>query len=294
MLVAPVIGATKSVGAVTLMSHRAGRRLGVRDVALAERLARRIGTAVERMRLSAERVALARTLQRALLPDAIPAIDGLALQARYLGAGELGQIGGDFYDVIEDENGSVTLAIGDVCGKGAHAAGVAAMARHTLRAAAFLGQPPAAMLATLHTALQRHSSSAELCTVCLVTIAPGPDGARLEIALAGHPPPLRVGPEGAVAQVGVPGLLLGVRGEARPGLAQMRLERGETLILYTDGVTDAGRPYDALGEDGLIELVRGAAGLSLAGLIEHIEQAALARSGGAPRDDIALLAVRLP
>jgi PAS domain S-box-containing protein len=284
VLIAPVIGATRTVGAVTLMSNEAGRRLGARDLAVLERLAR----------LSAERVALARTLQRALRPDEIPASAALTLEARYLGAGELNQIGGDFYDVIEREGGSVVLAIGDVCGKGAHAAGVAAMARHTLRAAAFTGQSPAAMLATVHMALRRHSTGAELCTVCLASIAPDADGAVIEIALAGHPPPLQVSAAGDVRQVGVPGTLLGIPGDARSGVMRAILAHGETLILYTDGVIDAGRPSAPLGERGLLDLVRGAAALSLPSLLERIEQVALARSGGTPRDDIALLAARLP
>jgi PAS domain S-box-containing protein len=95
IVVTPIVGAGSTIGAVTLMSVAAGRRLLRGDVAIAERLARRIGTAVERSRLTTERIALARTLQRALLPSAVPVIEGIELDARYLAAGELKVVGGD-------------------------------------------------------------------------------------------------------------------------------------------------------------------------------------------------------
>jgi serine phosphatase RsbU (regulator of sigma subunit) len=149
------------------------------------------------------------------------------------------------------------------------------------------------MLATLQIALQQHSASAELCTVCLVAVTPHPDRAELEIALAGHPAPIIVAADGRVRHVGVHGTLLGLPGEVRPGLASATLAADETMILYTDGVTEAGRPNRSLGDDGLAEAARNARAVTLARLLEHIERVALDRSAGTPRDDLALLALRL-
>ena len=292
VVVVPIVGAAAIVGAVSLVSFAGGRRLGAVDLAIAERLARRIGTAVERARLNTERAELARTLQRALLPGALPAIPGIELEARYLAAGEVNEVGGDFYDVIDAGRDAVILVIGDVCGKGARAAGVTALARHTLRAAAIVGQPLEAMLVTLHEALQRHSTQAELCTVCLAEVAPRATAAHVTIALAGHPPPLIIDRDGAARYVGTPGTLLGVTGSVRPGLARIGLERGETLLLYTDGVIDAGRPDNQLGEQGLLDLISGIRVASLADLLERVERIALERSGGVSRDDLALLGLR--
>ncbi|HEY5046044.1 MAG TPA: SpoIIE family protein phosphatase [Solirubrobacteraceae bacterium] len=243
--------------------------------------------------LSVERAQIAHTLQRALLPETLPPIDGVEIETLYAAAGELNEVGGDFYDVFDYGDARTLLVIGDVCGKGPRAAGVTALARHTLRAGAIGGQSPAEMLATLHQALLRQPPGADLCTVCLIMLVRERDSARLTIALAGHPPPLLIRAGGEVEQVGRSGTVLGVVNPVRIEESEIALAAGETLLLYTDGVIEAGRPSRLLGEDGLHELCAAAPGLPLARFLEHIEQTALARAQGRLRDDIALLALRL-
>jgi serine phosphatase RsbU (regulator of sigma subunit) len=185
------------------------------------------------------------------------------------------------------------LLIGDVCGKGPRAAGVTALARHTLRAAAIGGQSPTEMLATLHQALMRQPPGADLCTVCLIALAREEHSARLTIALAGHPPPLLIRHGGEVEQVGHSGTVLGVVDPLRIEESEITLAAGETLLLYTDGVIEAGRPDRLLGEDGLLALCAAAPELPLKRFLEHIERTALERAQGRLRDDIALLALRV-
>jgi PAS domain S-box-containing protein len=297
VIIVPMVGATGPIGAITLVSSESTRRLSPADLALAERLARRAGTAVENARLYTERTRIAHTLQQALLPESLPAIPGAELQARYCAAGELNEVGGDFYDVFDYSAGGWMLVIGDVCGKGPRAAGVTALARHTLRAAAMSGQPPKEMLETLHRALRRQPPGADLCTVCLVTMTLDPQRtphrAHLTIALAGHPPPLLVASNGVARQIGLHGTLLGMFDPIRIGEEEAELQTGQTLLLYTDGVPDAGRAGKRLGEDGLIALCTQASQHTLDGLLEQIEQTALRRAGGKLHDDIALLALRL-
>ena len=170
-------GAGATLGAITLVSSDSLRRLTHNDLALAERLGRRAGTAVESARLYTERTRIAKVLEAALLPESLPEIPGVEIEGLYHAAGELNDAGGDFYDVLPYGPGRWMLVIGDVCGKGPRAAGVTALARHTLRAAAILGLRPAAMLSTLHEALRRQPVGADLCTVCLVTLEPRPTGA---------------------------------------------------------------------------------------------------------------------
>src|SRR5665213_886710 len=243
--------------------------------------------------LAEERARIAHTLQRALLPESLPEIAGVEVETLYAAAGELNEVGGDFYDVFDYDDTRSLFVIGDVCGKGPRAAGVTALARHTLRAAAIGGQSAAEMLATLHQALLRQPPGADLCTVCLIMLVREEDGARLTIALAGHPPPLLIGREGNVEQVGRSGTVLGVVDPVSIEEAEIEIAAGETLLLYTDGVIEAGRPSRLLGEQGLLELCGTAPGLSLAAFLENIEAAALARTEGQLRDDIALLALRL-
>jgi PAS domain S-box-containing protein len=298
VIIVPMVGATGPIGAITLVSAESMRRLSPGDLALAERLGRRAGTAVENARLYTERSRIAQTLQQALLPESLPEILGLEVHARYCAAGELNEVGGDFYDVFDYGPDRWMLAIGDVCGKGPRAAGVTALARHTLRAAAMSGQSPTEMLETLHSALRRQPPGADLCTVCLVVAQhAGADrhaGAEthLTVALAGHPPPLLVDRDGQAKPIGRPGTLLGVLDPIEIVETKAELADGETLLLYTDGVTDAGRPNVELGEAGLIELCRQAPRLDLDGLLEYIEDVALEHAKLGLRDDLALLGLR--
>jgi serine phosphatase RsbU (regulator of sigma subunit) len=293
VIIVPMIGAAGTIGAITLVSSESARKLSPADLALAERLARRAGTAVENARLYTERSRIAHTLQQALLPESLPDVPGAEIEARYCAAGKLNEVGGDFYDVLEHGAERWMLMIGDVCGKGPRAAGVTALARHTLRAAAMSGQTAPRMLETLHRALRLQPPGADLCTVCLVTMERTPARARLKVALAGHPPPLLIDPNGQARPIGRPGTLLGVFDSIEVTETGAELRPGETLLLYTDGVPEAGRPGIQLGEDGLVELCRKAPTLSLGELLEQIEHAALERAEESLRDDLALLGVRL-
>jgi PAS domain S-box-containing protein len=293
VIIVPMIGATGALGAITLVSSESMRRLTAADLGVAERLGRRAGTAVENARLYTERTHIAHTLQRALLPESLPAVPHAEIEARYCAAGELNEVGGDFYDMFEHGADSWMLVIGDVCGKGPRAAGVTALARHTLRAASMGGQSATEMLATLHRALRRQPPGADLCTACLVTVAPASEHLRLTVTLAGHPPPILIDTHGDVRQIGQPGTLLGVLDPIDVAECEDELCAGETLLLYTDGIPEAGRGEEVLGERGLIELCRKAPRLTLAQLLEHIEHVALAHAEGSLRDDLALLGMRM-
>ncbi len=294
VIIVPLAAPTRTLGAITLVSSESSRRLTEADLGLAVRLGRRAGTAVENARLYTERTRIAHTLQRALLPESLAEIPGVEVQTLYSAAGELNEVGGDFYDVFDYDENRTVLVIGDVCGKGPRAAGVTALARHTLRASAIDGRSPAEMLTTLHQALLRQPPGADMCTVCLIVLTRAErHEVRLTIALAGHPPPLLISPEGRVTEVGRSGTILGVVDPLNINESEIALRAGETLLLYTDGVTEAGRPDRMLGEDGLLELCASAPELALAGFLEHIEHAALARAQGLLRDDIALLALRI-
>ncbi len=293
VIIVPMIGATGALGAITLVSSESMRRLTAADLGVAERLGRRAGTAVENARLYTERTRIAHTLQRALLPESLPEVPETEIEARYCAAGELNEVGGDFYDVFEHDADSWMLVIGDVCGKGSRAAGVTALARHTLRAASMGGQSSTEMLQTLHRALRRQPPGADLCTACLVMVTPASERLRLTVTLAGHPPPMLIDAAGKARQIGRTGTLLGVLDPIDVAEREEELRAGETLLLYTDGIPEAGHSGEALGERGVIELCHRAPQLTLAGLLEYIEHAALEHAEGSLRDDLALLGMRM-
>jgi PAS domain S-box-containing protein len=293
VIIVPMIGADRIIGAITLVSSGSDRRLSSDDLPLAERLARRAGTAVENARLYTERSRIAHTLQQALLPESLPAVPGAEVSARYRAAGELNEVGGDFYDLFEAGGGAWMLVIGDVCGKGPRAAGITALARHTLRAAALSGCSPTQMLQMLNRALLLQPDDADLCTVCLIRYERAGDPGELQIALAGHPQPLLIDRDGESRPLGRPGTLLGVLDPIRMYEVSEPIGPDQTLLLYTDGVPEARQGDDLLGEEGLRQLCRQAPRLSLSGLLDHIERGALAHADGSLRDDLALLALRL-
>ena len=140
-------------GTLSLASAESGRRFEQADVQLAEELAARAGMAIDNARLYTERSRIAHTLQVKLLPERLPVIARTSMAARYRAAGELNEVGGDFYDVFQRSATEWALVVGDVSGKGAEAAAVTALARYTLRAAALEEGPPSGALRRLNTAL---------------------------------------------------------------------------------------------------------------------------------------------
>jgi PAS domain S-box-containing protein len=293
VIIVPLAAPARTLGAITLASSESLRRLSQADLALAERLGRRAGTAVESARLYTERSRIATMLEAALLPESLPEIPGADLASLYRAAGELNDVGGDFYDVLAYGEDRWLLVIGDVCGKGPRAAAVTALARYTLRTAAMLDLTPTAMLDTLHRALRHQPSGSDLCTVCLATLDLGGNRARLTVTLAGHPPPLIIDADGGHRQVGTPGTLLGVLDPIEISEVEVDIEPGQTLLLYTDGLPEADRAGAQLGEQELFESDVERPDPSLVGLLTQIERAALRRANGRLRDDIAMLALRL-
>lgn len=239
----------------------------------------------ERARRRSERTT--RTLQESLLPASLPAIGECELAVRFHPAGgEL--VGGDFYDVYETGPGRWAIVLGDVCGKGAAAASMSAMARWTLRNHDQVSVQPADALRALNTAMLRQGSRGRFITIACVALETTPDGAWATVACAGHPPPIVVPAVGDPEPVQADGDLLGIWPAIRLRSAEVRLRPGDSLVLYTDGVTDQGPELRPPPREALRGRPAGANADQLAGILEH-----LARSGGGShRDDIAILAVR--
>jgi PAS domain S-box-containing protein len=292
-ITAPLRARGRTLGAITFVGAESNRRLTGEDVDLVEELARRAGLSVDNARLYTERSRIAHTLQAELLPSRLPAIPGVRVAVRYRAAGELNEVGGDFYDVFERRSGGWAFEIGDVSGKGAEAAAVTALARHTVRTASLQPASPSELLGTLNDALLGQRAGSEFCTVCLAGLTLSGGRGELTVALGGHPPALVLRTDGRVEAHGEAGTLLGVF--ADPTLHETRtvLGPGDTVLLYTDGVTEAGPVGHEIGDAGLAALLAGMRGLSPDQIVDAVEQAAVDAQDGHPRDDIALVAFAL-
>jgi PAS domain S-box-containing protein len=207
-------------------------------LALFEDLARRAALALDNARLYAERDQVARTLQRSLLPGALPDVPGVELAGRYLAAGEGNEVGGDFYDCFAVREGEWALVIGDVCGKGAEAATLTALARYTIRAAAQHTADPRAVLGELNEALLRQQLGYRFCTVLYASLIPRGSRVSACMATGGHPLPLVLRADGTVDTAGSPGSLLGILEDPDLSQTQVELGPGDALVLVTDGVTE--------------------------------------------------------
>ena len=200
VIIAPLRARTRTFGTITLANSSSSRLFDQADVQLAEELARRAATAIDNARLYTERTHIAHTLQARLLPARLPEIPGAVLAARYRAAGELNEVGGDFYDVFPRSSAEWAMVVGDVSGKGPEAAAITALARYTLRAGALDDDAPEKALRRLNVAMRTHDDSAQFATAALAYLSTAGDGQiNVRLSLAGHPPAMVVRHDGTVA-----------------------------------------------------------------------------------------------
>ncbi|HEY6891836.1 MAG TPA: GAF domain-containing SpoIIE family protein phosphatase [Solirubrobacter sp.] len=289
-MLVPLKARGRIIGIVVFVSLDAARRYDMDDLLLAEDLARRAALALDNARLYEDLGGVARALQAALLPQRLPDLVGVELAARFRPAGDGSLIGGDFYDVLPFEGG-VDLVIGDVTGKGARAAALTSLVRHTVRTAARYEERPSRVLDVVNRTLisERSERGGRYCTVAFCRLELN-GSARATICCAGHPMPMVMRGSGGVDHVGSPGSVLGWVDDPKLLDIDFELAPHESLVLFTDGVTEARTTGDAYGLSGLESLLRAAAGDDAAGVAARVDQAAAL--AGERRDDVAVLVAR--
>ena len=290
-MIVPMTAAGRVIGTITLTTFE--RVYDDADALVAEDFGLRAGAAIENARLYHAASEIAAALQTSLLPPHLPEIPGALLAAAYHPARMGLEVGGDFYDVFSTAEGQWYLVIGDVCGKGAEAAAVTALARYTLRTAAARRRSPAAILRWVGEAmLHQHAAGGRFCTIACAHVDLARSPARVTVSCGGHPLPVLRRGSGAVEMLGTPGTLLGLDPDPELQERTTDLRPGDSLVLYTDGLTEARAPSGMWGEAELCAAVRAAPGNGPAGLVDSLVASAL---GGrsAPRDDLAVLALKL-
>src|SRR3954452_15647017 len=206
-IVVPLAVRSRTLGALSLLRMQDDTPYDQSDLLLAETLGRRAALALENARLYASTRHIARTLQQSLLPRAMPEIPCVHLAARYRAAAEGQDVGGDFYDAFEIGERRWGIAVGDVCGKGAEAAALTALARYTIRAVGDRG--PAAVMSLLNEAVLRDQGVDErFLTALFAELRHGDDEVLLDIAAGGHPAPFVVRADGTIEGVAVQGPLV--------------------------------------------------------------------------------------
>jgi PAS domain S-box-containing protein len=295
MTVLPIRGPDRVLGVLTLV-HDRHRAVDPADLATATEVSQRAGLALDNARLYEEQRQLAQELQRSML-TAPPEPDHAEIVVRYLPAAEAVRVGGDWYDAFVQPDGATTLVIGDVVGHDISAAASMGQLRSILRGIAVTGDVgPAGLLAQLDAAmtqLQLHTYA----TAALARFEQSREDlargiTRMRWANAGHPPPLIIHPDGTVAELATwrGDLMLGVDPGTRRSESVISLDRGTTVLLYTDGLIER---RDSVLDDGMERLRSAAAELAHRPLPELCDRLIERLVDGRPEDDVALVAIRL-
>jgi serine phosphatase RsbU (regulator of sigma subunit) len=276
------------LGVMTLVTAESRRKLTMEDLSLAEQLARRAAVAVENARLHTTLSEIAGTLQKGLLPDEPPEVPGWEIAALYRpsGSGDRLDVGGDFYEVFDTDEGWFAL-IGDVTGKGVNAAAMTSLMRYGARFTSRLEPQPVAILGRLNEFLTRRPRDS-LCTVLCAQLG---DGA-VNLSSAGHPPAMIVAPDGGIREAPASGPLLGAFSDPHWPEQLVPIGADELMLMYTDGVTESAGDGGRFGLARLRALLSERAGSSPAEVLAGLDRALADFISGSPRDDIAALALR--
>ncbi|GAA3465689.1 SpoIIE family protein phosphatase [Nonomuraea roseola] len=230
----PLLAAGRALGALRFSFTRP-QKISQEDGVFLEALAGQCALAVERATLFEREHKTAETLQRSLLPDRLPVVKGLELAQRFRSGSRHVQVGGDWYDAFVLQDGRVAAVVGDVMGKGVKAAAGMGRIRNAMRALALTNPPPAAVLGGLDRVFDATEEEEQVTTLAYMVVEPGTGEGTL--ALAGHPPPVLVSPQGtAVLCDAEPGTPLGWPTTRK----QFRfvVPPGHTAVLYSDGLVE--------------------------------------------------------
>lgn len=292
----PLEARNRIIGWLTL-GRPAGEPLRRERLMVAEAVARRAALAIDNARAHTELQEIGRSLQRSLLPAVLPDIPGVDIGVGYEPTGEFNDAGGDFYDIFGLGPGRWAFMVGDVCGVGPEAAAVAGMSRHTVRALMRAGIPIAPTLERLNAAISDEGLRGRFITlVCGTLEVTSASRFRVRLVCAGHPPPFLVtrGRPGVPARrVGRSQALLGVLDAVDYIEEEVTVERGDRLVVVTDGVLER-RAGDTMFEEAGVEAVL-ATGIDVGAQVvaDRLLRAVADFSAVPPSDDMAVLVLDL-
>jgi serine phosphatase RsbU (regulator of sigma subunit) len=283
-------------GRVVGVLHASSRQADVfdqDDADFLQSIADSLAVTIDRTRIFDQRDRMATALERALLPMSLPHVPGFEVATMYRPSHFGDEVGGDFYDVF-GEGDVWYLAIGDVCGKGPEAAAIMGMTRIALRSLAREDdrRPLPEVLELLNGFLLESDLMGDrFCTVCVARLEVSNAGGTVTTCLAGHPPPFVVRSNGALEALGRPGSLLGLFDDVSLHETRTELDRGDSLALFTDGVTELSVERPEEGEQLFRSSLLAAAMEDAAGIVKTVERSLLDPRGEL-RDDAALIVAK--
>ena len=288
--VLPLVTPAEAFGTLTLLSLDPTRPLAQEGVDAAMTVTAQAALAIDNARLYQQQKDFAETMQRSLLPRALPDAPGLEVGHVYESAARV-DVGGDVYDFLTLDDGRLAVVVGDVLGKGIAAAADMAMARFSFRALARSHPEPSEFLAEVNEVVVEEIEPAKFITLLYVLV--DPVSGEVACASAGHPPLRVVRADGEVSPISAGGLALGIEPEQAYPAERLQLEPGSAVVLYTDGVVEARRNGELYGEERLDRLLADRRGQGAQELADAILADCEAFSGGELDDDCAVVVIKL-
>jgi len=259
------------------------------EVAVLEDVARRAALAIDNARIHDERRTVARTLQASLLPPALPHVPGIGFAAEYVPTGS--EVGGDFYDVVPASDDSWIVVVGDVSGKGVQAATVTGLVRDVIRILVDDGKPMTEILCRVNRTLVQRGGG-RYCTLAMASVSRAGTNLEVRLHLAGHDRSVLVRADGKTSFVGEGGTALGLLETITSPDVDVTLSPGDSLIFYTDGVTERRRGRELFGTTRLRDAAIPLAGYPADVMAARLRSTTINFSVEEPRDDIAILVLR--
>ena len=289
LLAVPLLTRGRSIGVLTVFSAEGGA-FPEEDVNMLRTFAAQAALAIDTARLYGHEHEVAEILQHSILPDALAEFSEIEAGSVYRPAGGESEIGGDYYDLFRAFDQSLWLVIADVCGQGVIAATKTSMIKFAVRSFVAAGLAPGAVLSAVNDMVVDSGDVSDIVTLWAGRYDPAQ--ALLTWAGGGHLPALllRRG-EATVIRLASTGPLLGALAHVPYSQESTPLTCGDSVLLYTDGVTEARSGNTFFGEDRLAEIML--KGSSSTELAETILDSVRRFTQGDLRDDVAVLAVKV-
>lgn len=289
LLAVPLLARGRSIGVLIVFSQQPGA-FSDEDTNTLQTFASQAALAIDTARLYSREHEVASILQKSILPGALPEFDEVEAGSVYIPAGGEAEIGGDYYDLFRGGDGRIIFAIADVCGKGVVAATKTSMIKFSVRAFAAAGFTPGGILGEVNRMITESGEPSDIVTLWVGSFDPRDQ--VLTWASGGHPPGfVRGADEGRPSPLEATGPLLGALTDVVYGERTIRLNSGDTVLLYTDGVTEARSGNTFFGEE------RVSAALERGGSAEEVAQRLLVSvrrfARAELRDDLAVLVLRV-
>jgi serine phosphatase RsbU (regulator of sigma subunit) len=288
-VVIPVATPAELLATMTVVSLDPSRRIGPEAIAVALSVATQAALAIDNARLYQQQKDFADTMQRSLLPQALPKVPGLEVGAVYESSSRV-EVGGDVYDFLPLADGRLAAVLGDVTGHGIAATADMALAKFVFRSLAREHPDPAEFLEHANDVAYSELSGGNFITMMYLAVDPARN--ELAAASAGHPPARLLAPDGSVTAVAARGLALGVEPGQTYEDVRVPLVPGAAVCVYTDGIIEARREQEVYGEERLDATLSAGRDLTAQALAEHVVADTRAFAGADLADDCAVVVVR--